>query len=312
MHFSIAGTLELAPLSPTFGVDVLNVSAAECAASPDLQALLRAAIAQHLLLRFPEQAVTPDDALALTAAFGPLMDLRSASHVPGRQFLQVLSNGIDADGKRCGDGNNSAQIWHTDAGQWDVPPGISVFYGVLVPPSAPKNGYKNMAQVYAALPQRLKEQIQTLKAVHHMYPRSVDVLVHQKGASLPREQREVGQVQPLVRRHLGSGAPVLYLPSRRDSVILGMPDAASRSLLEELWDFTNQQHHCDWIATTRRGDFVVFDNTALVHNREGWPTSERRDIWHLVTEGEAVTPMFTRKTLNLNSTASVVSEAPAY
>ncbi|QHE83705.1 TauD/TfdA dioxygenase family protein [Hydrogenophaga sp. BPS33] len=309
MKFSIAGTLELAPLSRTFGVDVLNVSAAECAADAQLQALLRAAIARHLLLRFPEQDVTPDEALALTAAFGPLMDLRSASHVPGRKFLQVLSNGIAANGQRCGDGNNSAQIWHTDAGQWEVPPGVSVFYGVITPPSAPKNGYKNMIQVYEALPQRLKERIAPLRAVHHMYPRSVDVLVHQNGASLPREQREIGQLQPLVRRHLGSGAPILYLPSRRDSVVPGLSDAESRELLEELWAFTNQQD-CDWIATTRRGDLVIFDNTALVHNREGWPTSERRDIWHLVTEGEAVTPMFTRTTLNLNSTASVVAALP--
>lgn len=302
-------TLVLEKLTPWIGADIKNVTAAECAADRHLQALLKEALAQHLVLRFRGQTITPAEMVRLASAFGPLIDVRAPSvpqaiHVPGHDMIQVLSNGLDAQGRRHGDGNNSEQIWHTDSGQWEVPPGVVFFYGTKIPSPPPETAYKNMIKVYDALPQAMKDRIRDLRVIHHMYPRSVDIKVHREGASLPLEQRANGGTKPLVRRHLATNAPFLYLPTRRDSVIPGLSESQARALLDELWAFANSQDF-DWSGPTEIGDVILFDNAATVHRRQGWPDTQRRDVWHLLAEGDSATPYFPKKTPNLNIAPSV-------
>ena len=37
-------------------------------------------------------------------------------------------------------------------------------------------------------------------------------------------------------------------------------------------------------------DFLIWDNSATVHNREGWDESETRIMWHISAGGETPTP----------------------
>lgn len=295
--------LGLKPISPHIGADVTAVTVAQILADDDMQVAFKMAIAKCIALRFRGQEVAPGDMEKFMGLMGPVMDLRVSKdnlHVPGHDGIQVLSNGISESGKPYGDDNSSGQIWHTDAAQWEVPPGAVILYGRVVPKDPPKTHFKNMIKVYADLPQATRDRIAPLRVIHHIYPRSVDVNVHRNGPSLPREERETGQLQPLVRRHLPSGLPVLYLPTRRDSVIPGLSDEEARTLLTDLWDFTDSCDYC-FAEAIQKNDLVIWDNVASVHSRDGWSPSERRDVWHLVAEGEAATPMFPRKQANKNA-----------
>ncbi len=293
--------MTLRPLSPEIGADVDGIRLADFVDQPGFIAAIRDALGKYLVLRFRGQALEPGEIECFIRALGPPMDIRSvkgARHVPGYDYIQVLSSGLDEQGRKLGDDNTSAQIWHTDAGQWEVPPGPVILYGRVVPDPAPKTAAKNMIKVYESLPDALKQSISGLSAIHHMYPRSVDIEVHRKGASLPFEKRSQGPAHPLVRRHLPTGKAALYLPTRRDSVISGLSDQEGRVLLTQLWEFVDAAPF--WSDATMVGDLVLMDNTAVVHSREGWPETERRDMWHLLAEGDRPAPMFPRKTVNAN------------
>jgi taurine dioxygenase len=229
------------------------------------------------------------------AHFGPLLDTRRlgtcAHHLPGANVIKVISNGLAYDGRRLGDGNNSAQVWHSDASPWEVPPGHNAMYCRQAPDPAPHTFFISMTDVYASLPGKLRERISSLRVVHHQYPRHIDIEVARNAPSLPLAERLRGQVHPLVRRHMFTSRPALYLPTRRDSVVVGWTEAASRALLEELWDLV--EGHSGVIGLRLEpDDLVIWDNTATQHSRKGWPPEQCRTVWHLGAEGEVPTPRF--------------------
>lgn len=294
--------LKITALSEHIGADVTGITIDDALADEGLFAAINQALSRHLILRFRQQRIGPASISDFMGRFGPAMDIRvseQAVHVPGYNFIQMLSGASDETGRRLGDDNTSAQTWHTDAGGWEVPPGVVFLYGRVIPEPAPQTHFKNMIKVYQTLPQALKDRIATLRAIHHPYPRAVDIEVHRNGPTLSREIRQNGPAQPLVRRHLPTGKPVLYLPTRRDSVIPGLSDGESKALLTELWDFT-QAADFDTALAIQVDDLIVSDNIATVHSRDGWSPGLRRDVWHLLSEGESPTPMYPKKTVNPN------------
>jgi taurine dioxygenase len=303
-YTSWTGAFTIRPANEHIGADLEGIDLAQAAESEQTMAEIRAAMNRHLVLRIRGQKLTPEQAVRFSAHFGPLMDVRRPSpravHVPGFPEIQVLSNGLDRDGQRLGDGNTSAQIWHTDSGQWEVPPGMVLFYGRQTASPAPFTKFMNMIKVYAALPEETRERIKNLQVLHHMYSQSVDVEVHRGGKSLPHDERAAGMPQPLVRRHVQTGQPILYLPTRRDSVIPGLQDDEAKALLTQLWEFAESTPY-KWQAALDVDDVVLWDNAGMVHSRDGWPAEQTRIMWHLLSEGEKPTPMFPRKQQNLNN-----------
>lgn len=45
-----------------------------------------------------------------------------------------------------------------------------------------------------------------------------------------------------------------------------------------------------WSAALQVGDFIVWDNRAALHRRDGWDPAEEHVLWHLVAEGEIPVP----------------------
>ena len=303
--------LKITPLAPHIGVDVQGVTIDELLVDDDLFSEIQRALHKHIVLRFAGHEISPQAITDFMAKFGPPMDIRAgkgAVHVPGHDFIQVLSGAKDAQGRLLGDDNTSQQIWHTDAGQWEVPPGVVFLYGRVIPEPPPGTYFKNMIKVYDSLPDDLKKKIADLRAIHHMYARSVDVEVHRNGPTQPSAVRKAGPAHPLVRRQLSTGKAALYLPTRRDSVIVGLSDEESKALLTQLWNIVEASPF-DLKCPIGIGDLLLWDNMAAVHARDGWSPELRRDVWHLLAEGESPTPMYPRKTSNPN----VLGQAsPAY
>ncbi len=294
-------TFEVEALTPGFGVKLTGFDLESAIRDPSFLKDLKSLVDSRLLVYAPGQKLSPQAQQDLTASFGPLANIKwagyDAHHVPGCEWIKVISNGLAPDGRPHGDGNSSAQIWHTDA-TWEVPVSHVAFYCRQTPEPAPKTGFKNMIAVYEALPDATKHRIARLRAIHHLYPKQIEVKVHAEGPTLPRERRELGFSHPLVRRHFGSDKAILYLPTRRDSVIPGLSDEEARALLEELWSFA-ESVDCSIRVPLRADDFVLWDNRACVHNREGWPEDQSRIMWHVAAFGESSTPMFPRQSLNV-------------
>lgn len=294
--------LRIEPLNEHLGVRLSNFDFEAVGRTEEFIDLMKKLLDKHLVVLMPKQpGIEPSTIEHFTAQWGPLVNVKragnTAHHVSGAQWIKVISNGVAADGVPYGDGNNSAQIWHSDSTPWEAPVGHISFYCRQTANPAPTTSFKNMIKVYAALPQATKDRIDDLRVIHHFYPRQIEVAIHANGPSMSLEDRRVGVQHPLVRRHLGTHKPFLYLPTRRDSLVVGMSDAQSRTLLTELWDFANA---CDVDvgAALQKDDFIIWDNSATVHDREGWPNEQVRIMWHTSSEGEVPVPWRTRRTVN--------------
>ena len=297
----INSSIAIEPITPHTGVKLAGFDLEANARDPQFVSLLKQLLAEHLVVFIPKQKISAATAEFIPAQMGPLVNIKRAGnvahHVAGYEWIKVISNGKAPDGIAYGDGNSSAQIWHSDSTPWEAPVGYIAFYCRQTVNPVPRTYFKNMIKVYEALPDETKERINKVRVVHHFYPRQIEIKIHNEGPSMPLEDRKLGFVHPLVRRHLPTGKAMLYLPTRRDSIVQGMSEAEGRKLLEELWQFANDAPF-DIGVGLEPDDFVIWDNSATVHSRDGWDESQTRIMWHVSAEGEVPTPMYPRRTVN--------------
>jgi alpha-ketoglutarate-dependent taurine dioxygenase len=295
--------IEVVPTTPGLGAELVGADIAGLAGSEEGVGLLHRLLDRHLVLLARRQELAPGTMTELVATWGPLLDIRrpfnDAQHVPGHDKIKVISNALGDDGRPLGDGNSSAQIWHSDSTPWEVPPGHIAFYCRVAPTPPPTTSFLDMIAVHEELPAELQARIAPLRVIHHQYPRQIEVEIARTGASLPLEERGTGRVHPLVRRHLPTGKPLLYLPTRHDSLVVGWSEEESHALFDELWSYANASPATVGYAL-EPGDFVVWDNAALTHSREGWPEDVARVMWHVCCEGESPTPMYSQETPNVS------------
>ena len=95
-----------------------------------------AALAERLILRFPNQRLSEDDLVSFSARFGQLdmAPIRpSGLPVSGlRREINVLSN-IVANSVPIGGIGNSESVWHQDITYKPLPPKARLLYAIEVP-----------------------------------------------------------------------------------------------------------------------------------------------------------------------------------
>lgn len=285
--------LELRNLSPHIGADVLNVDVAQVAADGNVavMAQIQRALDTCILLRFRKQQLAPAQMERFGSFFGPFLSLKrperpDAEHIPGVQFLKIISNAQTDDGRPLGDGSAAAQDWHTDGAMKVRPATYSHFYARIIPPHPPRTYWMNTYLVYAALSEELKQRIAGLKVIHHHYSAGNE---YPLPPSLPLEKRLTGPQHPLVRAHPATGRPILYLPHRDDCLIAGLSVEESYELVTTLRRFAADSPFWFGVAL-EENDLVIWDNRACLHRRDSWDATLERTVWHLTNEGEVPVP----------------------
>ncbi|WP_159593811.1 TauD/TfdA dioxygenase family protein [Chelativorans xinjiangense] len=287
-----ASSLTLQPASPHIGADVLDIDMAEAIEKNDTAVLdaIRNAIEEHIVLRFRKQTLKPEQVEQLGRYFGPLLSLKrknnDAAHIEGIEYLKIISNVQQNDGRPLGDGSSAPQDWHTDGAAKPIPAGYTYFYARKVPAVPPKTYWMNAYLIYENLPAEMKEKIAGLRVIHHEYPAGNEFPL---SPSKPLEERLVGPQHPLVRLHPTTGRPILFLPHRDDMLVVGMSEDESFSLISQLRRHAAESPYW-WSAAMEVDDLVIWDNRSALHKRDGWEQSLERIIWHLANEGEPPIP----------------------
>ncbi|MDQ0471034.1 TauD/TfdA dioxygenase family protein [Labrys wisconsinensis] len=284
--------ISVRPASAHLGADVSGLSFAEIVDrdDPDLFAQVSAALDRHLVLRFRDQPVDPERFVAFARHFGTLVNLKRAEnvdalHVEEHPLIKVISNAYAADGRPLGDVNNSSQqIWHSDGCTQPAPPAKTFFFGRKAPANPPRTMWLHMVEVFRRMPEDLKATITPLSAIHSVHNNPNEIALFLRRGSIGMDKLREGTRHPLVCRHPSTGKPLLYLPRRRDTLIVGMDLAESREIMDRLWDFVLTQT-CWWGAGMAENDLVIWDNLATLHGREGWESTEERVMWHVATTG---------------------------
>jgi alpha-ketoglutarate-dependent taurine dioxygenase len=255
--------LELRPLSPVLGAEVLGVDLARDT-DDALFAALRGAFLRHQLLVFRNQTFDDGQHVAFARHWGKVQRHVLSQYVSaGNPEIFVISN-LDANGKPKGEHPDpGAKIWHTD-GSWAMERGLAtMLYCIAQPKAGGDTLYANMYAAYDGLSVDMKRRLEGLHAVHDLdYSRQLS------GAREQMTEEQIRAAPPvehdIVRVHPDTGRKCLYL-GQHASHIAGMPLEEGRALVNELNAHCTQPRY----AYTYRwsvGDAVMWDNRCLLHS----------------------------------------------
>jgi taurine dioxygenase len=231
----------------------------------------------HLVLRFRGQRLNDDALVAFSRRFGELdMAPTPAAEerlAPMRPEITVISN-IVTGGEALGSLGNSELVWHQDMSYTELPPKASLLYAIETPSAGGETFFYNLYKAYETMPQALKDRIQGLSCKHDATRNSAGQLRKGFGEHYSNAERP-GAIHPLVVRHLETGRSSLYLGRRRSAWIVGLSDADSEALLDDLWRHVENGPHV-WVQQWRQGDLVIWDNRCTLHRRNQLDPSLRR------------------------------------
>lgn len=269
----------------------------------DVQAALRKAWADHMVLLVRGQRINDDQLLATSAIFGPPHDSAArkyhlaAGHgvddsymVSKHPSITIISN-LDAQGQPVMDNGGLGSyevVWHTDNSYVKVPPAGSMLYALEVPVNGGGDtSFNNQYLAYEELPADLKQAIEGKYQLHDTSRNSAGVL--RPGVKLPTRPEEVeGPTHPLVRVHPVTRRRALYLGRRRvwpSNYILGISNEESEQLLDRLWAHATQPKYA-WTHQWKVGDILLWDNRCCMHYRTEVDVNQRRVMHRTTIKGE--------------------------
>jgi len=289
--------LHIRQLHPLFAGEVGGVDIRQ-APSPELVAAIDAAMDRYAVLVFRGQALTQDQQIAFSSAFGRL-DAGLNKIVKARHRLQApelidISN-VTAEGTIAAAGTKKLagalanQLWHSDSSFQAVPGKYSMLSAVVLPRDsvigAGDTEFADMRAAYDALPEAMQARLEGLVAEHFaLYSRiwlgDEDWSDEQK-AGMPPVLWKIVRTQPYGRKSLFIGAHA--------NRIVGWPVPEGRMFLLDLLEHATQRqfvYRHEWQV----GDLVIWDNRATLHRGRAYDMTRRRELRRTTTQDEAAAP----------------------
>jgi taurine dioxygenase len=246
----------------------------------------RALLESNGLLVFRGQRLTPEDQIAFSRRFGPLMIhvLRQYS-LPEHPEILKVSNVIE-NGVPVGLGD-AGRYWHSDLSYTAEPSFGSLLYALEVPGEGGDTSFANMSAAYEALPDEVRARLAGKRAVHsygHRYAQLSDSKWRP-----PLSQSEWEQLpevtHPIVRTHPETGRKCLFVNEGFTARIADLADSESRDLLDLLfWHCT--QGCFVYRHAWRQHDLVFWDNRCVIHMAHGCPPHLRRHMHRTTIRGD--------------------------
>ncbi len=279
--------VDFRPVAGALGAEVrgLDLAAVLCDGTIDR---LKQGLGEHLVLFFRDQDMTPEQLLAFSRRFGDLMICPYIGHHPDHpEIIAVLKEAEEARISVFGGD------WHSDFSFLEEPPLGSILQALQVPPSGGDTLWANMILAHEALSDGMKALLAGLSAAHsgHVYgaqrpptatlrtSSSIEISRHN-----PEADRE--RAHPVVRRHLPSGRPALFVNRIYTTRFAGMSEAESAPLLNFLYEHaTRPEFTCRW--SWRAGDVAFWDNRATLHYAINDYDGQRRLLHRTTIAGEA-------------------------
>jgi taurine dioxygenase len=271
----------IAPLTDHTGAEVTGLDFTS-PVDAEAGATLNRAFAEHHVLVMRDQHFDPNQFKAAVRIFGELqIHDKKEQHVPGYPDVYYVSNDIFVNGKRVIPG----ETFHTDHSNHPRPPKATTLFAVDLPSTGGDTQYVNMHDAYDDLPDKTKQKIDGLKAVHvyqsKYSPRALSGLNNDSRAQLPPPG-----VHPLVRTHPDNGRKALFLNPVRMESIVGMDDADALKLIDDLMQHATQKKF-EYRHKWRHGDWVMWDNRSVMHQANpDYDMNERRFLYRLMLKGE--------------------------
>jgi taurine dioxygenase len=249
--------LEIKPLSPLFGVEVIGL-APHFPLQPSLCALLQSAFDEHRLVVVRGLDIGED----FQAYLAGLMIGEDRTPAPSAMDAARETEPTLVSNRHNGNAPFGRLLFHTDMMWSENAFRLISLYGLEIEEPTTPTLFVNTVQAWASLPQDLRARAEGRFAIHGRESRTGgdgEVLITSYKA-------EHTAKLPIGRAHPHTGDIMLYVDQRSTYGIADMDEEESRALLEALHAhlYAPQNvvaHH--W----RKGDLVLWDNLALQHAR---------------------------------------------
>ena len=280
----------IVPSDAPLGAEVRGV---DVAADPDGATVqhVKDALHRYKVIVLRNQKITPEQQIAFCGRFGQLEPHVLPQYlVPGYRDLVRISNVLDDAGQPIGM-IDAGRVWHSDGQFLEHPNMYSMLYALEVPrddAARPLGAtqFISTAYAYAQLPPAMRERLQGLQGVNSLagvYASLKRANVASKRAPLAEAQkREV--VHPLVRTHPVTGEKCLYVSKAATLRIIGLPEAESDALIDELSDWCVREGTI-YSHRWQVGDLLMWDNCASQHLAIGDYALPQRRLMHRTTVG---------------------------
>ncbi len=265
--------LEIRPMSGSTGVEIGGVDLSETLPDATI-AGIRGALAEHGVVVFRDQTLTPEQHIAAARRFGEVNVNRFFAHADGYPEIALVSKEPDQTA-------NIGGGWHTDH-SYDHQPALgSMLYARDVPPSGGDTMFASMYAAYDALSDGLKQTLSGLRAVHSSR--------HVFGVERPAMKGRIGNpelatqdaIHPVVITHPDSGKLALYVNPGFTLRFDGWTAEESQSLLGYLYQHAARPEFTCRLRW-RNGSLAFWDNRSTWHYALNDYHGQRR-LMHRIT-----------------------------
>jgi alpha-ketoglutarate-dependent taurine dioxygenase len=246
--------VELAKATPHCGAEVRGIDLSRPLDAAAASALQRA-LAEHCVLFFRDQSMTPEQQKALGRRFGPLhIHPAYPDILDGHPEIMVIR--ADENSKRI-----AGEDWHSDVSCDAEPPLGSILYMQEVPTSGGDTLFASMYAAYEALSAPMRGFLAGLTALHDGESTYRGRYEGMKNSDTPYPSSE----HPVVRTHPVSGRQALFVNRIFTKRIVQLAPRESDALLELLFRHVETpEFHCrfQWAP----GSVAFWDNRCAQHH----------------------------------------------
>ncbi len=208
----MATTLDIRPVAGALGAEIHGVDLNEL--SDEQRSQIHDAFADHLVLFFRDQELTPDGHREFASGFGELEVVPELPKYSDEYPEIVVLDDADTP---------AADVWHTDVTFAEEPPITAILHMIECPPVGGDTMWINLYEAYETLSAPMKEMLDGLTAIH----------VNRYGTGAVAEH-------PVVRVHPETGRKSLYVNRIFTSHIRQLSRPESDTLLPFLYRWCEQ------------------------------------------------------------------------
>ena len=251
------------PVAPACGAEVFGLDLRE----PSDADLVRVeqALADHGVLFFRDQHLTPEEQIEVTQGFGPILRVPYITHLDEHPDIIAVLKEADEQGISTFGGT-----WHSDFSFLEEPPSLTLLYAIELPEVGGDTLWSSQYAAYDALSTGMKAVLGPLRAVQTAWPHGTN-----GPGSNAAVSRSIGMVRndpsadhqvlhPVVRVHPVTGRRALFVNPVYSQHFEGMTEDESRPLLQYLFNHaTKAEFTCR--LRWEPGTLAVWDNRCLLH-----------------------------------------------
>lgn len=249
-------------------IDNVNLAAGVDA---ELREALHQALAEHGVIFFRNQSISPTQHEALARAFGEPVDIRYTPVVDGITGITEVSKEPD---ERVNIGGG----WHADHTFIERPPWATILVARELPTYGGDTVFSSMTAAYEALSDGLQRVLEGLQAVH-------DNSVYNRVSRLALAPGEPvrSATHPVVIRNPRTGRKSLFVNPAYTQHFVGWNKAESRSLLKYLYAH-GQRPDFHVRFTWEPGSIAIWDNWRTWHYAVNDYHGQRRKMHRIAVQ----------------------------